>query len=651
VENFDDVEFGVDKKNEEAPILVAQRYLNIFRQIHIFNKAKRDQFDDELLALPTNIVDFFKRMPGGRLLVEHMEDVKTERGISFVKSNKADFSNGESEIENKKEMTAQPSSGGNLVIDASFATSLANAMAQAIKQFPQNTAATPLLTKNFESTLTSFIDELKASRTSILELLKETQSMTNAVLSSQAVLIQLLTRENTHVPIPSQPSNFQESISTIQKNLNTQDLQSPSTRTKDTTEQLQEVPFDTFDDDTTDSFVTNTDDVSYLSSSPSLSDDEQIPQRKKKKKKKKKNLQNSFDSGVSVQNQLSSNKNPLVSSDNSVVDNDVIDQNIFQDDFNDISQDLSSSDIEVPSDSSDNFVSSTTFSDKDDDFVDLDNFSTDDLDFSLPDETANNTTNSSITDGPNNSYSESTENDSNYSSTSIDASQTNSASKDQDEIDFSSLDSLISNPEDFPSSMGNSNRDGVVFSNNNASNESETSFSLNDLTDSSVLPEIDNEDEQENIPHSSAALSESTNISDFSSLDDLLGNDISKPSSSEINTTLKSTPTEIKQPTPSVSRYQAELDKIRDALTSDNVDISSLDSPIALDDYSDDENIHEDDTVTQSSTASSSPSTKSDDDWEWEYVEDDGSSQDSDDWEWEYVEDDGSDTNIDNKQQ
>ena len=72
MENLNDAEFGSDNSGEEAPILVAQRYLNIFRQVHIFNKAKRDEFDEELLSLPQNITDFFKRMPGGRLLVERL---------------------------------------------------------------------------------------------------------------------------------------------------------------------------------------------------------------------------------------------------------------------------------------------------------------------------------------------------------------------------------------------------------------------------------------------------------------------------------------------------------------------------------------------------------------------------------------------------
>ena len=52
---------------------------------------------------------------------------------------------------------------------------------------------------------------------------------------------------------------------------------------------------------------------------------------------------------------------------------------------------------------------------------------------------------------------------------------------------------------------------------------------------------------------------------------------------------------------PQHSRYSEELDKIRAALTSDNVDISSLDQPIAIDDYSDDENVGEDEVVDFSS--------------------------------------------------
>ena len=39
-ELIENVEYSKKKKDEEEPILVAQRYLNIFHQIHIFNQAR-----------------------------------------------------------------------------------------------------------------------------------------------------------------------------------------------------------------------------------------------------------------------------------------------------------------------------------------------------------------------------------------------------------------------------------------------------------------------------------------------------------------------------------------------------------------------------------------------------------------------------------
>ncbi len=96
-------------------------------------------------------------------------------------------------------------------------------------------------------------------------------------------------------------------------------------------------------------------------------------------------------------------------------------------------------------------------------------------------------------------------------------------------------------------------------------------------------------------------------------------------------------------------------------MTSDNVDISSLDQPIAIDDYSDDENVGEDEVVdfssnldavlnTQSATAETLPE---EEEWEWEYVDEDGnpiegSDGEGEDWEWEYVEDDGQENVPDN---
>ncbi len=196
MENLNDVEFGSDNDGKEAPILVAQRYLNIFRQVHIFNKNKREEFDNELLALSPEITDFFKRMPGGRLLIEHIEKVKTERGISFVKANKEDFDEGAG----KTDMPVSPQIadgaivGGCLTIDPSFAEALAKAMAQAFKQNPTSvfSGKTIIPTFDIENAFNVIAEEIRSSRTALLDVLRETRSVTDSVIASQVSIARIL---------------------------------------------------------------------------------------------------------------------------------------------------------------------------------------------------------------------------------------------------------------------------------------------------------------------------------------------------------------------------------------------------------------------------------------------------------------------------
>ncbi len=200
MENLNDAEFGSDKSTEEAPILVAQRYLNIYRQVHIFNKAKRDQFDDELLALPQNVTNFFKRMPGGRLLVEHIEEVKTERGIAFVKTNRDEFNEGSGLGESTPQVVQSgaiaPIVGGSVTVDASFAEALANSMANAFKQNPMQATVSGTGTVNstidFGNAFDVIAEEIRTSRASLLDVLKETKSITDSVIASQVSISRIL---------------------------------------------------------------------------------------------------------------------------------------------------------------------------------------------------------------------------------------------------------------------------------------------------------------------------------------------------------------------------------------------------------------------------------------------------------------------------
>ena len=104
------------------------------------------------------------------------------------------------------------------------------------------------------------------------------------------------------------------------------------------------------------------------------------------------------------------------------------------------------------------------------------------------------------------------------------------------------------------------------------------------------------------------------------------------------------------------SRYKAELDKIREALTADNIDISSLDTPIALDEYSDDENVQLDDlspnsyenSQTSVNSSFNNPSNEASDEEEYEWVDENGNPiEGGDDEEWEWVDENGNPINGD----
>ena len=80
-ELIENAEFGRKRKNEEEPILVAQRFLNIYRQMHIFNKERQNQFDDMLLELSPDVRILLSTLPGGSLLLEHIEELEQKRGL------------------------------------------------------------------------------------------------------------------------------------------------------------------------------------------------------------------------------------------------------------------------------------------------------------------------------------------------------------------------------------------------------------------------------------------------------------------------------------------------------------------------------------------------------------------------------------------
>lgn len=135
--------FGqTDGDKEEEPIIVAQRFLNIFRQLHIFSNERREAFNQMILELPVSIRGMFKTLPGGSVLQEYVNELEKEHSLeqsggASSSSKKAGSANilQNALSENQAQQNAVSAGGKSEIINSdNFAKILANSLAQSNAQ-------------------------------------------------------------------------------------------------------------------------------------------------------------------------------------------------------------------------------------------------------------------------------------------------------------------------------------------------------------------------------------------------------------------------------------------------------------------------------------------------------------------------------------
>jgi hypothetical protein len=141
-----DVDFSQRKENnnEESPIIVAQRFLNIFRQLHIFNDERRAAFDKMLLEQPPEIRSMFRQMPGGTPLQEYVDELEQNNAGKEPAFDTTSTSANNILQTAKDEVQEQNYTGdgnntahaqmGNIINSDNFAKILANSLAQSNAQ-------------------------------------------------------------------------------------------------------------------------------------------------------------------------------------------------------------------------------------------------------------------------------------------------------------------------------------------------------------------------------------------------------------------------------------------------------------------------------------------------------------------------------------
>lgn len=138
---------GGDK--EEEPIIVAQRFLNIFHQLHVFDDEKRKVFNEMILAQPEQVRNIFRQLPGGSVLLEYIEGIEEKEGIHREEVVIDDGDDSSGSYVSKPSFSADSTSTANtgktevFFDSAEFAKILANTLAhsnaQIVKELQKNT--------------------------------------------------------------------------------------------------------------------------------------------------------------------------------------------------------------------------------------------------------------------------------------------------------------------------------------------------------------------------------------------------------------------------------------------------------------------------------------------------------------------------------
>ena len=116
---------------EEEPVIVIQRFLNLFKQLHIFDEPQKNRFNTMILDFPAELRGTFKILPGGALLQDYVDDLEVATGNIRDKSVNISGSLTQDESSQNGAATAPMAGnmalGGKIVADESFAKELAKA--------------------------------------------------------------------------------------------------------------------------------------------------------------------------------------------------------------------------------------------------------------------------------------------------------------------------------------------------------------------------------------------------------------------------------------------------------------------------------------------------------------------------------------------
>ena len=188
----EEAEYAGNKQDLEKMLLEAQRYLNIFHQIHIFNAEKKEEFNQSLIHLSDKLRAVILNLPGGRVLIEYIEDYEIKKGLRTARTV---FNNDDPFVKNQKEL--EKTSAEN----KEFATAISNTLAETMAEFNksllqmnekilQNSKNNSGNNANFASQAKILADALRENNQQQMEMMKTLgTTLSQAILASQKEIL------------------------------------------------------------------------------------------------------------------------------------------------------------------------------------------------------------------------------------------------------------------------------------------------------------------------------------------------------------------------------------------------------------------------------------------------------------------------------
>ena len=225
IENHDlneEAEYAGNKQDLEKMLLDAQRYLNIFHQIHIFKDNKKEEFEKSLIEMPERLRAILLNLPGGRVLLEHIEDCEIKRGL---RTERTIFSNENPIVKSEKELENKSS------INKEFAKTITETIVETMAEYNQNLLQMNekiLNNSNQTSEKTNSEDQAKILADALRENNQQQMEMMKTFGStlSQAIL---MSQKEIFASVPKQTETNPVFNNSIKKNAITEQLENKET--------------------------------------------------------------------------------------------------------------------------------------------------------------------------------------------------------------------------------------------------------------------------------------------------------------------------------------------------------------------------------------------------------------------------------------